>query len=185
MPVKLTNPQKLFLLERFAFGDGISTATKAFEKEYGFTITSAACWRYNAHTEPSRRGLSKAHLDYFDMMKARFEEHAAKYEIARRFRRVERLNKRWLAIEDLIDARGTELTGTAPGGETGLLAHDIKVVGGGDNAITVDVYEFDAALIKEERELAKQAAVELGQWEEKSRVEVVPKALIGIDIDDV
>ena len=50
-----------------------------------------------------------------------------------------------------------------PGGRSGLLARDYK----GKDA-TRTVYKVDQALLSEKRELMKQAAIELGQWQEGS-----------------
>ena len=89
--------------------------------------------------------------------------------IADLVQRVKRLDKRWNAIDRLIAARGMSLR-DVPGGETGLLCKEQKVLGGGEFSEVVDVYKVDAALLKEERELAKQASIELGQWQEKTAI---------------
>jgi hypothetical protein len=57
-----------------------------------------------------------------------------------------------------------------PGGRTGLLVRRVKVIGSGDNAREVCEYEVDTGLLKELRELEKQAAVEAGQWSTTSEV---------------
>ena len=88
-------------------------------------------------------------------------------------KRIQRSNKRWMAIDKLISARASDpaMYGV-PGGDTGLLAHDQKAVGSGPTQSIVDVYTFDAALIKEERELQKQTAQELGQWTDRQKVDL-------------
>jgi hypothetical protein len=58
-----------------------------------------------------------------------------------------------------------------PGGKSGMLVHNVKSVGSGAEAERVDLYEFDASLLKELREHEKQAAQELGQWEDKINLE--------------
>lgn len=94
---------------------------------------------------------------------AAFREAALKQEIGDLVKRIGRYNKRWQQIDQLIKERSTdEKNQRVAGGTTGLLAMDIK----GE----VNVWKFDAALLKEERELAKQAAIELGQWQEKTDV---------------
>lgn len=88
--------------------------------------------------------------------------------IANRVRRVEALDSRWQGMKTVIAERGADdAMRDVPGGKTGLLTHDVKMIGGGEFGERVDVYEFDAALMKELREHEKQAAQELGQWEEK------------------
>lgn len=75
--------------------------------------------------------------------------------------RLNRLQKRWDAIDHEITARGAA---TAPGfntAGTGIMAIEI------DDLHRVKI-RADTALLKEERELAKQAAIELGEWTEKT-----------------
>lgn len=55
-----------------------------------------------------------------------------------------------------------------PGWKSGLLVHQIKNVGGQP----VDHYAHDASLVKELREVEKQAAIEMGEWTEQSKVEM-------------
>ena len=89
--------------------------------------------------------------------------------ITNRNRRIARLNETWHRLQDVIEARAADPSmAKVPGGTTGLLSHDVKSVGGGDSATIVDVYEVDTALLKELRETEKQAAIELGQWQEKN-----------------
>lgn len=96
-----------------------------------------------------------------DEFTAQFREAALKQEIGDLGKRLKRYNKRWQQIDQLIKERSIdEKNQRVAGGTTGLLARDIK----GE----VEVWKFDAALVKEERELAKQAAIELGQWTEKA-----------------
>lgn len=102
-----------------------------------------------------------------------FREEALKQEIGDLGKRLKRYNKRWQQIDQLIKERSTaEKNQNVAGGTTGLLAMDVK----GE----VNVWKFDAALLKEERELAKQAAIELGQWEEKSKVDSTLQ-VVGLD----
>jgi hypothetical protein len=92
-----------------------------------------------------------------------------RYAIARKQRRVALLDKTRARIEALIEARAAALEyRDAVGGFTGLLAHDVKQIGSGENAERVDVYTADVALLKELREIAKQAAIECGQCDEKA-----------------
>lgn len=51
-----------------------------------------------------------------------------------------------------------------PGGTTGLLVHQMKAIGTGQNQTVIDEYVFDAALVREIRAHQEQVAKELGQW---------------------
>lgn len=91
---------------------------------------------------------------------------ARRYAIANRGRRLQGYDDRRGRILDLIAARAAAHA-AATGGETGLLARTEKSLGSGPAAQIVGEYAVDAALLKELRELEKQAAIEAGQWSEK------------------
>lgn len=116
-----------------------------------------------------------------DVFKARVEEN--KEEIRKRVfsegiadlsNRVRRYNKRWNQIDQIFRERSQEpLDILQPGVSTGLLRKITRTVTtkAGD-CIQTEWFEPESPLLKEERELAKQAAQELGQWEEKTRTSV-------------
>jgi peptidyl-tRNA hydrolase len=60
----------------------------------------------------------------------------------------------------------------APGAATGLLVRREHSFGSGNNQKFVAEYEVDTGLLRELRELEKQAAIELDQWTEKSHVKM-------------
>lgn len=114
-----------------------------------------------------------AHADFRARVKRRSEEigdAATRYAIARRLRRIKGYDDRRERMLRLIAERAAAHT-DAPGGSTGLLVRTVKVVGGGENAERVEEYELDAALLRELRELEKQAAIEAGQWQEAASAE--------------
>ena len=96
-------------------------------------------------------------------------------------RRVDRLNRDWLRLQKVIEARAAcpDLR-TAPGGDTGLLCKTVKGVGTGADFTLVNEYAVDTGLLKELRDIEKQAASELGQWMTKTEVtaEVKPRLTI-------
>jgi putative insertion element HTH domain-containing protein len=53
------------------------------------------------------------------------------------------------------------------GGRTGLVTHNVKGVGKGDDFQLIDVYEVDTALLREMRAIQEQVAKELGQRVDK------------------
>lgn len=84
-------------------------------------------------------------------------------------KRVEAQNTRWRKLQRVIDERANDPSfAEVPGWQTGLLTRDIKTVGFGPSAMTVNLFSVDTALLREIRELEKQAALEMGQWTEKS-----------------
>ncbi len=105
--------------------------------------------------------------------RARVEEHIAEIRervvhlgIARTEIRITKMNDRWLRGHQLIEDRAAEAYDT-PGGKTGLLAREEKMIGGGPLAEKVEVYKVDTGLLKELRELEMSAAKQLNQLTER------------------
>ncbi len=123
----------------------------------------------------TRRQLTnwKRHPDFAARIQAiarRIGDLAARHAIARRERRIRALNDDWLGLERVVAARAADPEHRkAPGGDTGLLVRRIKSIGSGDNAREVEEFELDAVLLRERLELAKQAAIETGQWDEPEK----------------
>lgn len=53
------------------------------------------------------------------------------------------------------------------GGASGLIAHDVKFGKMGD---PIDIGRFDKALVSEVREVLKQIAIEVGDWQERQTI---------------
>jgi hypothetical protein len=92
--------------------------------------------------------------------KERLCGEALRYPIARKRDRMRALNDRWQRAQRLLAARAQDPELRAvPGGDTGLLTARPTAAG--------PAYVVDAALLKEVRELEKQAAIETGEWAER------------------
>lgn len=90
-------------------------------------------------------------------------EAIRKEGIANKQNRIEEYDRRWREMKALMKARAeweVLRDENVPGRETGLLCRDFKGI--------MPVYKVDAALLREMRELEKQAAIEAGQWVEKT-----------------
>jgi hypothetical protein len=140
---------------------------KAAQLLAGDTLTDAQIAR---KLKVGRRTLArwKKHPNFAAQVRAlvaQFGAVAERYAIGRLAGRIEDLNRRWLAMQRIIKARGRspEMQGV-PGGTTGLLVHHVKTIGAGEHAQVVHLYRLDTALLRELRATAKQAAQELGQW---------------------
>jgi hypothetical protein len=84
--------------------------------------------------------------------------------ITHKLERICRLQEWWDGCQAVKQERSQNPETIAmPGGSTGLIAREPKQCG----TQTVYVGKFDAALVQQMRELAKQAAQEMGQWAEK------------------
>lgn len=88
--------------------------------------------------------------------------------IAQRRRRVDALQDRWKRMKKVIDARASdESIAAIPGGDTGLLTRQYRGIGHGESFEMVEEFSVDTGLLREMRELEKQAAQEVGQWVDK------------------
>jgi hypothetical protein len=154
--------------------DGNLTDAEIAEKA---GVDRTTVWRWKRDPEFSQ--VVEGHLDGF-------RQEVRRRGIAVRERRVKALNDRWNRLQRIIEARADDPTHAAvPGWSTGLLVHDVKSVGGGENATRVDLYSVDTGLLRELREHEKQAAQELGQWVEKQETEVTAKAYVNVTPDEL
>lgn len=100
---------------------------------------------------------------------AELGERSLRYAIARRHRRVGKLDRLLKRVESVIRERSEDPDmQTIPGGKTGLVViKECKTIGEGENRSMFIEVAFDAALVKEARELMKEASIETGQRTEK------------------
>ena len=122
----------------------------------------------------NRMNISRGTIHYWRQTRPEFveliETHRAEMRKAVREHgisivenRIKASHRRWQKMHRLIEARA-ESHKDIPGGDTGMLVKDVKSLGEG---ATVDVYSFDAALMREIREIEKHAAEQLGQLEDE------------------
>ena len=93
------------------------------------------------------------------------------HTIADRRKRVGLLESRRQKLQDgfdrIIAERGIDMA-AIPGGASGLLARQFKQIGAGEKTEKVEEYKIDPGILaisQELRELERQAAIELGQWQ--------------------
>lgn len=107
-------------------------------------------------------------------IEARLEELRAEVRrigLATIERRVQAQNDRWFKMRQVIEARAEDpAMQDVPGGTTGLLVRTVKGIGSGDDFRVVEEFAVDTGLLRELREIEKQAGQELGQWTEKRDV---------------
>ncbi len=106
---------------------------------------------------------------------ASFRDEVRRLGIGTVERRVEALNDRWQRLRRVVEARAQDPDmASVPGGSTGLVVVDqIRGVGEGDNFKLISTFAVDTSLLKELREIEKQAAQELGQWQVKAESRAV------------
>lgn len=127
-----------------------------------------------------------------------WSEHVRQTGIAVRERRLAPLNDRWQRLMRLVEARAAAMKDEVPGGDTGLLVRVpvlLKVYHAGEDGQltptgqTERVYKYvlDTALLKEFREIERQAAQEVARAVEDAPPErqVLIREYVGINIEDV
>jgi hypothetical protein len=141
-------------------------------------------------------GLSKRTLERLKgeaEFRERVEEHMTHWRQAVRQKglaivenRVTALMRRAALLETIRRERGkSEEMAGVPGGKTGLIVHQVKGIGKGEDFQLVDLYMVDCGLLSEMRAHEQQIAKELGQWTDKQTVAFTPKALVGVDLDQI
>jgi hypothetical protein len=131
-------------------------------------VARMTLWRWRQ--APEFRARVAEHL-------AEIREDVRRCGVADRHRRVAAYNARWSKLNGVIEARAKDpaMQGV-PGGATGLLVRKVRRLAveadGDDRKRTREVEEFvvDGVLLRELRELEKQAAQDLGQWAERREV---------------
>jgi hypothetical protein len=126
----------------------------------------------------ARVGITKRTLERWKLVPAFAEkvrqlaremgDAAARYAIGRKVRRLQGYDERRGRLLSVIEGRAADPSMQAvAGGPTGLLVRTVKSIGGGDNAQVVEEFAVDTGLLRELRELEKQAAQDAGQWVDK------------------
>lgn len=131
----------------------------AIAERCGVTRRTLAKWR----KEPRFKARVEREL-------SRFRAEVRRLGIGTVERRVSVLNDIHTRLRQVIEARADDPRfAGVPGGSTGLMTLvAVKQVGMGPDAQLISVFGLDVGLIREVREIQRQAAQELGQWQEKS-----------------
>lgn len=95
--------------------------------------------------------------------------------------RLARLQDRANRLDLIMNERAVDMA-SAPGGKSGLLARQLKQLGSGKDAQVVEEYKLDTGLLAEFREHEKQAAIELGQWQESAGLGATVQVVVPIQI---
>ncbi len=169
MKVELTPKQRAALLEWAAEGlqlPEIKERAAAFDPPWEATWLQLKWVR------------KKANVKYRKLLED-FDAEAMTIGLARKAVRIREKVARWQLLQQVIIERGkaADMQEVA-GGRTGLMVKDYK--GNSYNP----VYKLDAALLKEQRELEKEIAIELGQWVQKNELSGPDGGAIPISISD-
>lgn len=119
-----------------------------------------------------------------------FRDEMLRVGIAAKTARIASLQDRHLRLQRIIEERAAAAMADPeardiPGASSGLLMKQQKVSGSGRNAVLLEEWVFDSALMREMRSIEEHVARELGQWQPEAGNNVAIKLYAGIDIDAV
>lgn len=109
-------------------------------------------------------------------------EELRKKGVRERVNRLAELDDVVERIKQVFAARAEDCA-SVPGGATGLLTRQIKLLGRGDNAREVEEYRVDTGTLRELREYLKQAAIEVGEWAEKRLFGGIDNQTIPVEVE--
>lgn len=112
----------------------------------------------------------KRHQAELAVTQAKVVQAVEDYLIAHKVNRIAALDDRWQRIRRVIDQRaadGAKNWQGVPGMDTGIVVHQLKQIGAGKNAMTVDEFVVDTGTLAEARAIEKAAADELGQIQQR------------------
>lgn len=127
---------------------------KAIAEKLGIGISTLWRWRQNPKF-----------IARVDAAVERINAALERRAVGHRARRVDRLNRDWHKLQRIVEERATSAEmKDVPGGTTGLIVHNVKGVGRGEDFQLIDLYEVDTGLLQAIAAIEKQASQELGQW---------------------
>ena len=107
--------------------------------------------------------FQRRHADKLSSLRAEVERRVEDAAIASKVRRILDADADYHLLGDVITARQKDERYDEPGYSTGLMAHSLKAIGGGDNMSIVDEFKVDTAMVAERRALRRSVAEELAQ----------------------
>ena len=149
--------------ERFAQGLATGLGNIAAYVAAGFSPKGAA--------PSANRLLRKANVQArVKELKSAIAEEIVQVAIGARNARLTGYQERHDLLRTLIKERQVDpCNQLAAGAKTGLMCRTVKSIGGGDNSREVEEFAVDVGLLRELRELEKQAAIEVGDWFEHEK----------------
>jgi hypothetical protein len=139
--------------------------------------------------QSARRLLTHAYLQRrIEELQSVIADGIVKLAVTDRNARLTALQERQDALRSIVKARAADPSNqSAPGANTGYMVRNIKQIGGGDTAQVVEEFVLDTGLLRELREIEKQAAIECGDWFEHEKAPPVagPSATVQVGRPDL
>lgn len=151
--------QNMPLLVELACGEGMNN--RQIGEKLGVSQAQVTVWL--------RDPAVKAAISQFY---ATLTEEVSRLPIANKAMRIRDMQAILDKQDVIIDDRAKLYESNQAGGRSGLIVKQVKTIGSGKDAYDVAEWVYDTALVKDRLALYKQAAQELGQFSEKSTVDV-------------
>jgi hypothetical protein len=146
-------------------------------------IAKATLERWKKHSAFQER-VQAIRTQRAQALRAEAEARQAR-RLIERANRLEFLNDRHRGLCQILEERAADPAWeNVPGWKTGLMVHTVKGLGKGEDFQVVDEFAVDTGLLRELRELERQAAVETGQWTEKREIEHKGEVTQKVKVDD-
>jgi len=134
--------------------------------------------------QSARRLLTNAYLRLrIKELQSALAEEVVKLAITDRNARLTALQERQDALRSIVKACAADPNNqSAAGANTGYMVRTVKQIGGGDTAQVVEEFALDTGLLRELREIEKQAAIECGEWFEHERAPAVSGGSVTMEL---
>ena len=138
-------------------------------------------------SRPTVWRFRKRHVATVAPMVAEVERQITDAAIASKVNRILDADADYYLLGQIIEERAADTRYEEPGYKTGLMAHTLKAIGGGENMSVVDEYKVDTSLVAERRALRREVAEALdhlpraGITFNDNRTTVLIRQLIGYD----
>ena len=138
-------------------------------------IAAALSTKSLSITHQAIAAYRKRHAAELGPVVAEIERQITDAAIASKVTRILDADRDYQRLGSVIEARAADMRYDEPGYRTGVMVHQLKQVGSGRNAETVDEYKVDTALIAERRALRREVAEAL---------DALPRGTTTVNVDN-
>lgn len=161
----LNHEQKIYIIARWACYERAVNIVRDFMADYDLDyddkdlrkMVETSVRRFNFTNKYNRESAADAYKELWDRAREEFDRHVLDEPMFNKFGRIKAKLERHEALERIRIARAKEYSGQFPGSEEGLHVIDYK------GKEMIKVYKLDSPLLREQSELEKEMAEELGQ----------------------
>jgi hypothetical protein len=128
----------------------------------------AICKQLKVHDKTFSKWLDQPEFERLvEHHKKKLATEMSRVTLANKVQRIRAKQSRHDRLTRTIEKRA-ELYKDVPGGaDEGMMCRDVKMIGRGENAVEVEVFRTDGALLTAMDNLERDIATEVGQWDEQ------------------